>query len=540
MMRAALVVAGGLVFSNLTGFLARILIARAFGTGAENDAFRAAFRIPDLLYTLLAGGALGSAFIPTFTTYLATGYAAHAWALARAVAIRVFLVLGAVALVVMALAPLVIRAGIVPGFASEQADLTAALMRIMLVSTVIFSVSGLLMGVLQSNGTFLAAALAPSLYNLGMIIGASLLNGFGIYGLAYGVVLGALLHLAVQLPALRGVLKETTDDRRPTTDPQPAVGGGQSSVVGRPSSPTATTLPSLSTDLNQILRLMGPRVLGLGAVQVNFIVNTRLASQMQTGAVSALDTAFAIMILPLAAIAQSIGTALFPEISKHAARGEKAEFAQAVVKALNVTLALSAPAALGLALLGEPLIRILFQRGAFDAQSTHYVAVALAWFALGLIGHAALELVARAFYALKDSARPAMLSALSMVLNVILSVLFSRLFAAWGWLPFGGLALALSLSTLIEVIVLFVLLERRAPEISLRPTMIALGKSLLATVIMGAAIYGWQRIVGEGEIATVLAMVIGGAVYFAAAYLLRSEEAHWVMDFARRRMKGRR
>ncbi len=168
------------------------------------------------------------------------------------------------------------------------------------------------------------------------------------------------------------------------------------------------------------------------------------------------------------------------------------------------------------------------------------MAVALAWFALGLIGHAALELVARAFYALKDSARPAMLSALSMVLNVILSVLFSRLFAAWGWLPFGGLALALSLSTLIEVIVLFVLLERRAPEISLRPTMIALGKSLLATVIMGAAIYGWQRIVGEGEIATVLAMVIGGAVYFAAAYLLRSEEAHWVMDFARRRMKGRR
>lgn len=533
MMRAALVVAGGLVLSNLTGFLARILIARAFGTGAENDAFRAAFRIPDLLYTLLAGGALGSAFIPTFTTYLATGYAAHAWALARAVAIRVFLVLGAVALGVMALAPLVIRAGIVPGFAPEQADLTAALMRVMLISTVIFSVSGLLMGVLQSNGTFLAAAFAPSLYNLGMIIGATLLNGFGIYGLAYGVVLGALLHLAVQLPALRNVLK--TDGGQKTEDGQEI--RPPSSVSGLPSSASSAALPSLSTDLNQILRLMGPRVLGLGAVQVNFIVNTRLASQMQTGAVSALDTAFAIMILPLAAIAQSIGTALFPEISKHAARGEKAEFAQAVSKALNVTLALSAPAALGLALLGEPLIRILFQRGAFDAQSTHYVAVALAWFALGLIGHAALELVARAFYALKDSARPALLSALSMVLNVVMSVLFSRVFAAWGWLPFGGLALALSLSTLIEVIVLFLLLERRAPEISLRPTMIALGKSLVATAVMGLAIYGWLRVAGAGEIATVLAMVIGGAVYFAAAYLLRSEEAHWVIGFVRRRIR---
>ena len=149
MLRAAVVVAVGLVVSNFTGFLARILIARAFGTGAENDAFRAAFRIPDLLYTVLAGGALASAFIPTFTTYLATGYPQRAWALARAVALRVFLVLGAVALGVMVLAPFIMRTGIVPGFAAEQADLTATLMRIMLISTIIFSVSGLLMGVLH-------------------------------------------------------------------------------------------------------------------------------------------------------------------------------------------------------------------------------------------------------------------------------------------------------------------------------------------------------------------------------------------------------
>ena len=525
MLRAAVVVAVGLVVSNFTGFLARILIARAFGTGAENDAFRAAFRIPDLLYTVLAGGALASAFIPTFTTYLATGYPQRAWALARAVALRVFLVLGAVALGVMVLAPFIMRTGIVPGFAAEQADLTATLMRIMLISTIIFSVSGLLMGVLQSNGTFVAAAFAPSLYNVGMIIGATALSGLGIHGLAIGVVIGALLHLLVQLPALRRVLKETTEDGSQET------GDGLKTVV-RPPSPVA----ELRADVSQILRMMGPRVLGLGAVQVNFIVNTRIASQMPTGAVSALDTAFAIMILPLAAIAQSIGTALFPQISKHAARGEKAEFAQAVTKALNVTLALSTPAALGLALLGEPLIRILFERGAFTAQSTHYVAVALAWFALGLIAHAALELIARAFYALKDSTRPALLSVLSMVLNVGLSFIFSRLFAQWGWLAFGGLALAMSLSTIIEVIVLFVLLGRRFPEIALRPTAIALLKSLVATAAMGLAVLGWQRVAGMGDGATVAAMVIAVGVYFGVAYAVRSEEVQVLGDVVRRRL----
>ena len=355
-----------------------------------------------------------------------------------------------------------------------------------------------------------------------MIIGATALSGLGIRGLAIGVVIGALLHLLVQLPALRRVLKETTtDDGRLTTD--------ETAVVGSPTS-------VVNADVSQILRMMGPRVLGLGAVQVNFIVNTRIASQMPTGAVSALDTAFAIMILPLAAIAQSIGTALFPQISKHAARGEKAEFAQAVTKALNVTLALSTPAALGLALLGEPLIRILFERGAFTAQSTHYVAVALAWFALGLIAHAALELIARAFYALKDSTRPALLSVLSMVLNVGLSFIFTRLFDQWGWLAFGGLALAMSLSTIVEVIVLFVLLERRFPEIALRPTGIALLKSLVATGVMGLAVLGWQRVAGMGDGATVVALVIAVGVYFVAATLLKLEAIQILREIVMRRL----
>ena len=200
---ASLVIAASYVVSNLAGFLARALINARFGAGIEQDAFRAAFNIPDLLFNLLAGGALASAFIPTYTGRLAKGERGLAWQLARRVALLVFVVIGVLAALATVFAPVLIAQFIAPGLPAEGQRLTASLMRIMLLSTVIFSVSGLLMGILQSNGRFLAPAIAPVLYNLGQIVGALLLTqSFGIHGLAYGVVLGALAHLLVQIPAL--------------------------------------------------------------------------------------------------------------------------------------------------------------------------------------------------------------------------------------------------------------------------------------------------------------------------------------------------
>ncbi|MBK8834641.1 MAG: oligosaccharide flippase family protein [Anaerolineae bacterium] len=357
--RAALVIGGSYVLSNLAGFLARILIAQQYGTGAEHDAFRAAFQIPDLLFSLLAGGALGSAFIPAFTARLANNRAGAAWALARRIALLTVLAMGGVAAVAALFADTLTANIVATGFTPDAQRLTAELMRIMLIGTVVFSLSGLLMGVLQSHESFLTPALAPALYQLGLIAGATVLSGLGARGLALGVVAGALAHLSIQIPALLRL-------RRP--------------------SPTSADVADARGDVRQVLRLMLPRMIGLGATRLNLVVNTRLASEMGVGAVSAFDQAFAILVLPIAMAGQAVGTALFPSISAAAARGERAAFGASLTRALRMVIAFAAPATAGLILLGQPLIRLLFERGSFNAASTSLVAGTLSWLAV-VAGH---------------------------------------------------------------------------------------------------------------------------------------------------------
>jgi putative peptidoglycan lipid II flippase len=518
--RAAAIVGSAYILSNLAGFLARLIINARFGTGAEQDAFRAAFIIPDLLFGLLAGGALASAFIPTYVARLSNDQQAHAWRLAQTVALIVFAGLGIMALVAAAFAEPLIANFVARQFSADQVALTASLMRIMLVSTVIFGVSGLLMGVLQSNDSFLAPALAPTLYQLGMIIGATLLAGLGVYGLAWGVVLGAMMHLIVQLPAL---LKVKREERRMASLLSPL-----SSIHSAPA--------SLRTDVSQILRMMPPRVLGLSAVQINALVTVSLASGI-AGGVSAINNAFAIMILPLAVIAQAIGTALFPAISAHAAKGEHDQFARSFSQALSVSIALSAPASVGLIVLGQPIIRILFERGQFDAQSTDWVAFALSMYSIGLIGHAMLELVTRAFYALKDSLRPAIFAVGSVVVNIALSLLLLRAFESAGLLPFGGLALANSIATALEAIALYALLLRREPRIESRAIAVTFFKSALAAVLMGLVIAAWLSVAGTGLIATLIAMAIGAVAYFGLSLLMKNNAVQPALSLVARRFK---
>jgi putative peptidoglycan lipid II flippase len=524
--RAAAIVGSAYILSNLAGFLARLIINARFGTGAEQDAFRAAFIIPDLLFNLLAGGALASAFIPTYVARLSNDQQAHAWRLAKTVALIVFFGLGAMAFIAGVFAEPLIAGVVARQFSAEQVALTASLMRIMLISTVIFGVSGLLMGVLQSNDSFLAPALAPTLYQLGMILGATLLAGLGVYGLAWGVVFGALMHLLVQLPALWRSAKR--DWRLATGDSR----GNLQSPISNLHSP----LYNLKSDVSQILRMMPPRVLGLSAVQVNALVTVSLASGI-AGGVSAINNAFAIMILPLAVIAQAIGTALFPAISAHAAKGEHDEFARAFTQALAISIALSAPASAGLVVLGEPIIRILFERGQFDAQSTQWVAFALAMYGIGLIGHAMLELVTRAFYALKDSVRPAIFAVGSMVLNIALSLLLAPAFASMGLLSFGGLALANSIATALEAVVLYALLLRREPRIDPRVVAITFFKSALAAGVMAGVLFAWLRLAGDGLLATLAAMVIGAAVYFGLSLVIRNNAVQPAFALVARRLR---
>lgn len=498
MARAAGVVMAGFVLSNLTGLAKWVLVSQAFGTSAELDAFNAANRLPDLLFNLMAGGALASAFIPTFTEFLTKGDRPGAWRLASAIANLLFLLLSIAAAICWLLAPAIVPL-IAPGFEAQTTRLTISLLRILLLSAVIFSLSGLVMGILNAHQHFLLPALAPTFLWFGWIFGVlAFVPRWGIHGLAWGVVLGAGLHLGVQLP---GLLRHGVRYSLRLGWEDPAV--------------------------RRVGRLMAPRIVGVAVVQLNFLVNTILASGMAEGSLAAIQYAFFIMLMPQVVIAQAIAIAALPTFSAQAARGAHDRMRSSLAATLRGVVSLSLPASLGLILLRRPIVAMLFQRGAFDLQSTDLVAWALLWYAAGLVGHGLVEIVSRAFYALQDTKTPVILGAGAMSLNVLLSLMFAALFRRWGLPPHGGLALANSLATALEAVGLLWLMRGRLAGLGfgrVRKGLLATG---LSSAGMVASLFLWLRlthwdsvwVVGGGGV------LLGGAVYWLLALLFGAPEA---------------
>jgi putative peptidoglycan lipid II flippase len=509
--RAASIVMVAFALSRILGLVRQMVIAGQFGTGAEMDAYQAAFRLPDILFQLVAGGALGSAFIPTFAGYMTRGDRSGAWHLTSLVInlLLVTLTLGAALSVI--LAPWLVDWIIAPGFDAETAALTTRLMRVMLLSSIIFGISGVVMGALNAQQHFLLPAMAPLLYNLAIIGGAVLLSPMlGIMGLAVGVVSGSVLHLLVQVPALLHFQARYT----------PAI-------------------TMRDPGVREVARLMGPRVLGLAVVQLNFLVNTNLASRLGEGAVSALNFAWILMLLPQGVFAQAVATAAFPTFAEQAARGERAEMRSALVATLRAIFTLSLPAAIGLAVLRAPLVTLLFERGAFGDTSTDLVAWALLFYALGLVAHAGLEIVARAFYAMHDTRTPLLIGGGAMLLNVGLSLTLPPLFESIGWLPHGGLALANSFATTLEVVGLLWIVRGRLNGLEGRRSLPILLRITAAALLMGIALEGWLRIL-SGVNPLLLGLSgfgLGTMIYLGLAWLLEVEEVREVALRLGRRAK---
>jgi putative peptidoglycan lipid II flippase len=498
--RATGVVMFGFLVANLTGLVRQMMILAAFGTSASLDAYFAASRPPTLLFNLLAGGALASAFVPTFTELLTTNQRPAAWRVASSVANLITLALTTFAGLVFVFAPWVVTHIVAPGFRDPaQITLTVELLRILLLSPILFGLSGLLMGVLNAHQHFLAPSLSPAMNNLGVIAGVLfLVPSMGIYGLAWGAVLGAALHLVVQLPALR--------HRQARYHP---------------------TLGLSDPSVRQIFRLMAPRLLSVGIVEINFLVNAIIASGLPTGSLTALTNAFTIMLMPQALIAQSTAIAVLPTFSEQAARGALGELRLTLARTLRGVLFLALPATLGLMLLRTPIVAMLFQRGAFTSESTDLVAWALLWYAIGLPAHAVLEVIVRAFFALKDTLRPVLVSLLAMALNVVLSLTLTVAFGRVGWQPVGGLALANSLATMIEATILAVLIRRRLDGLAWRAIQHGVLAAIGAAAVMVVGLTAWLAwtagrsdwVVGLGGV------VLGSGLYFLAARLLRAPEA---------------
>ncbi len=511
--RAAGIIMAAMVVSQLFGLLAKILTANAFGTEAESEAFFAANRFSEILFNLVAGGALASAFVPTFTGLLAAENRASAWRLASAIANLVTLVLAGLALLAALFAPQVVRYLLAPGWnatSPEKELLAAALLRIQLPSAVIFGLSGLVMGILNAHQSFLFPALTPAMYQLGWIFGlVALAPSMGVFGLAWGVVIGAALHLGLQLPALWR-------------------------LAGR------RYLPTLGLDyppLREVMRLMGPRLLSVAVTQLNFLLNTYLASFQPEGSLSGISLAFPLMIMPQAAIAQSIATAALPTFSAQAARGRLDELRSALGATLRGLLLLAVPASLGLMLLRVPLVRLIYERGQFDARSTELVAWALLWYAAGLVGHSVLEVVTRAFFALKDTRTPTIVTTLAMALNLALSIFFSNLFQSIGWMPHGGLALANSLATFLEVGTLLALLRRKTGGLDGRRSLVALVQAGIAALGMALTLGAWLWLSGGLSAAwqALGGVALGGAVYILLLFVLKVPELYLVLAFLLRR-----
>jgi putative peptidoglycan lipid II flippase len=343
-------------------------------------------------------------------------------------------VLFPISLVCIALAPWLVRRLVAPALPSDIQVQTVQLMRVMLISPTIFGVSGILMGALNAHQHFLLPALAPVVYNLGLILGTIWggLTNLGVMGSAIGMVTGAAGHLLVQIPGLLHF-----DARY-----RPSFGLGDPAV-------------------RKVGLLIAPRMLGVAAFQINMIVISNLASRLGPGAISALEYGWRLMLLPQGVFAQAVGTAVFPTLSTQAARGQERELRSTLLRTLQVLMALTIPASVGLAILGAPIIELVFQRGEFDAASTQSVSWALGFFAVGLVGHSALEILGRAFYAMHDTWTPAGAAVIAVALNGILGLLLPPLFERIGWRPIGGLALATAIAALVEAGLLIVRADQR-------------------------------------------------------------------------------
>ena len=502
--------------AKMIALVQKLIIVRRFGVCAEWDTFVAANQVPEQLFSLIAGGALTYAFIPVFGGMLTRGDHKAAWRLVSNVMNTVFVVALAVSVVVFIAAPWLVTHVVAPGFSPDSAAQTAGLMRVLLISLLIFSLSGLASGILQTHQHFLLPALSPIVYDLGVLFGAAFLTRrFGVYGIAYGAVIGAAAHLLIQVPGLIAYGMQW----RPRLDLR-------------------------DPDLRGVIRLMIPRAIGLGLLNINLLVAISLASQLGTGAASAYSWGWALMQLPETLIGTAMGVVIFPTLATLSAAGDRVGKRAAMSGALRFILIGTILAAFLMVLVGRPLIGIL-QGGAFSASGADAVYVVLQAFAFGLIVHSCVEIVARSFYADKDTVTPVYVALLSAVINFALALTLPGLLGAnavrfsnvtsvfaFGMWPFSyagvnGLAVANTVAVSVEVLVLLLILRQRWQGINGAVLITTIAKTLAASLAMSAAIVLIGVLLNghaSGLVQAIIKIGIGVIVFFAVAIALRTRE----------------
>jgi putative peptidoglycan lipid II flippase len=449
--------------------------------------FGAANNIPDYLSALLSGGALGVALVPVLRETIDREGGGQAWDLFSRIVNLAFVVTGVASLAIIMLAEPFVSRIVAPGFSPDKQALTASLMRLDLAAILIFSISGLVMAGLHANQHFLLPALAPLLYNFGQIFGVTVLSpsdnlflgpvklpafGMGLYGMVYGVILGACLHLLIQVP---GLLRYHFHWR-------PAI-------------------ELRSADVQRVLILLGPRVLTMGCIQAYFLSRDSLASHFGAVGVGAMNLGWTIEQVPETIIGSAMAVAILPSLAAFIDRGDINQFIGTVNRALRIMLAFCLPAAVLLGLTVRPLAQRFF---GYDAFQLDLLTLCTWAFLAGLVGDAWLEVAVRSFYANLDTRTPLIAAALQVTGFVVLSMILSRI------MGLAGVPLAAALTFTTQALVLLILLNRRFPQLlHVRATLIrAIGSATAAGLVTG----GILLLMPETGMLTALAGLVAGAI----------------------------
>lgn len=497
--KAAGVVGAATLLSRILGFVRDAVIAWYFGAGFSSDAFIAAFRIPNLFRRLFAEGSLSSAFIPIFTEYLIDKGQREAFSLARSAFRLLSIVLITMAIGGILLSPWIVRI-IAPGFVADKLALTVDLTRLMFPYFVFVGLMALCMGILNVLGHFAAPALAPVLLNIaiiGSVLFLSPVLATPVVGLAIGVLIGGFLQLALQLPVLV---------RRGFHFWQKA--------------------KLMHPGLKRMALLIPPILLGGAVYQINIIIGTLLGSLLAEGSVTYLYFADRLVQFPLGIFAMAAATAVLPSLSRQAAAGEVDDLKNTFTQALKLVFFISIPAMVGLIVLREPIVALLFQRGEFDATASLLTAQAVLYYSLGLWAFSAVRIVAATFFALQDTRTPALMAVISIIANIILGVILMKPLAH------GGLALATAMASMLNLGLLVYALRIKLGSLGWRSIALSACKILLNSIGMGLAVWAAAEAIIPTENRTLAgllggvatSMVIGLCSYGILSYAVKSQE----------------
>ena len=501
--RAASVVGAGTLFSRILGLIRDVLLTSLFPAGTSLDAFVVAFRIPNLLRQLFGEGALNAAFIPVFSEYLTKRSRREAFDLARMVLTAVLLVLGVITVLVIVLAPWFLKIQVSGWTASSSAgkiELTTRLLRLMFPYIVLVCLTSVAAAMLNTMKHFAAGAFYPALLNVSLIGSALLLSGYfdqPVMALAVGVLIGGVLQLLLQVPPLlrRGFHYKLMLQ------------------LGHPG-------------LRRIMLLMLPAMLGFGVLELNTYVDMLCASFLAPGSNAYLFFANRLVQLPLALFGIAVATPILPKLSKLAAQGKTSEFSSTFGLGMRLIVFFTLPSTAALILLRKPIVNLIFERGAFTRESTDAVAFAVLFYAIGIFAFAAVKLVATVFYAQKDTRTPVVTGVVALVSNIVLNLILMR------YLAHGGLALATSISSFINLSLLARTARKKAAISLARSDVSAIVRAVAASAIMTLGcialfwLVGYDFAASFGHRLVQLTAILAGTlgVFVAGSKLLGCEE----------------